>query len=587
MLSALYLSIRVSYLMIYSKRERQRKIAEMAPVVRIFATIFCVIALIYILPLESISHNSFDVILLSLQLISILAVLVFFTIGFEEFRGKLTDGRSGEPIALDYVTLLGSCIFLSLIILVTGGNESHFKILFLPTILFYTVRFGLSWGMAASGMAAFTLTAANLLSVFQHKGLNLELDIIYVGVFFLTSWLVGTMVEMEWAISDRLSSQVNRDDLTGFYNYRFLQEELKRKVKEEKTAPFALIKIDLDYFKYYNEVHGYQAGDRLLIEVAEKIVDVVGGSGKVFRHGSDEFVVIMEHGDNKKALEMAEKIRRGIKDNFTISSPDDYWEHELTVSLGLAFYPADGTTGEEILTKADQALYKAKEISGNKVEAYFSVLEYIKSHLEESEKEAFNKLGAFLAIINAKDHYTYGHSERVLIYASIIASLIGVPLQAKKYLQYGAYLHDIGKIEIDRAILNHPGGLDKDDWKIIKKHPLWGADIARQIRVLAPAIPAILFHHERYDGMGYPFNLSGKEIPLEGRIMALADAFDAMTVDRPYRRAISYEEAIVEIGKNKMTQFDPSLVDLFTDFLKQYQGVHEILTPEVKNEYLL
>jgi putative nucleotidyltransferase with HDIG domain len=284
---------------------------------------------------------------------------------------------------------------------------------------------------------------------------------------------------------------------------------------------------------------------------------------------------------------MAEKIRRGIKDNFTISSPDDYWEHELTVSLGLAFYPADGTTGEEILTKADQALYKAKEISGNKVEAYFSVLEYIKSHLEESEKEAFNKLGAFLAIINAKDHYTYGHSERVLIYASIIASLIGVPLQAKKYLQYGAYLHDIGKIEIDRAILNHPGGLDKDDWKIIKKHPLWGADIARQIRVLAPAIPAILFHHERYDGMGYPFNLSGKEIPLEGRIMALADAFDAMTVDRPYRRAISYEEAIVEIGKNKMTQFDPSLVDLFTDFLKQYQGVHEILTPEVKNEYLL
>ena len=175
----------------------------------------------------------------------------------------------------------------------------------------------------------------------------------------------------------------------------------------------------------------------------------------------------------------------------------------------------------------------------------------------------------------------------MLIYASIIASLIGVPLQAKKYLQYGAYLHDIGKIEIDRAILNHPGGLDKDDWKIIKKHPLWGADIARQIRVLAPAIPAILFHHERYDGMGYPFNLSGKEIPLEGRIMALADAFDAMTVDRPYRRAISYEEAIVEIGKNKMTQFDPSLVDLFTDFLKQYQGVHEILTPEVKNEYLL
>lgn len=168
----------------YSKRERQKKIAEMAPVVRIFATIFCVISLVYILPIESISYSTINVLLIFLQLFSILAVLIFFTVGFERFRGKLVDGRANEPIILDYATLVGSLIFLSVIIFVTSGNQSQYKILFLPTILFYTVRFGLKWGFAASGMTAFTLTAVNVAAFVQHKALNLELDIIYIGIFF-------------------------------------------------------------------------------------------------------------------------------------------------------------------------------------------------------------------------------------------------------------------------------------------------------------------------------------------------------------------------------------------------------------------
>jgi len=225
----------------YSKRERQRKIAEMAPVVRIFATIFCVISLIYLFPLESTSYSTFSIILLSLQLIGILTILFLFTIGFEQFRNKFTGTRANEPIVLDFATLLGGLIFLSAIIFITGGNQSLYKILFLPTILFYTVRFGLKWGFAASGMTAFTLTAVNVAAFVQHKALNLELDIIYIGIFFLTSWLVGSMVDMERAISDRLSRQVNVDDLTGLYNRRFLQEELKRKTEEDNAASFALI----------------------------------------------------------------------------------------------------------------------------------------------------------------------------------------------------------------------------------------------------------------------------------------------------------------------------------------------------------
>jgi len=524
--------------------------------------------------------------LLSLQIIGILAILFLFTIGFEQFRGKFTGTRANEPIILDYATLLGSFIFLSAIIFVTGGNQSPYKILFLPTILFYTVRFGQKWGLAASGITAFTLAATNVAAFAQDEALNLELDVVFVGIYFLTSWLVGSMVDMERAISDRLSRQVNVDDLTGLYNRRFLQEELKRKTEEDNAASFALIMMGLDYFKYFNETRGHQAGDRLLVEVAGVIVDTVGESGNVFRSGSDEFAVIVDKGSREEALALAESIRENIKNNIVILDKEGYWDYDLTASLGLAFYPADGSTREDLLNKAEQALYKAKVISGNKVETFFSVLEFLKAQVDASEEEMFNKLTAFLAIINARDSYTYGHSERVLVYASIIATLMGMPPPAKKHLQYGAYLHDIGKIEIDRTILNNPSSLSDSEWEIMSKHPLWGANIARQIKALNPAIPAILYHHERYDGKGYPFNMSGKEIPLEGRIMALADSFDAMTIERPYRKAISYAEAISELERNKQVQFDPEIVDLFTDFLKRYQNVEQLLTPKIRENYL-
>ena len=573
--------------MLYSKRERYKRLLEMSPIVRVFSVIFITVSLIGIMPLPDNSSDATYILLLFAQLFLILVALYLFIFGYENFRARIYESKLTDPFYLDYITLIGSFTFISIIYFMTGGNESHYKILFLPTILFYTVRFGLKWGLAASGMTAFTLAAANVIALMQHKMLNLELDIIYIGIFFLTSWLAGSMVDMERAISDRLSKQVNVDDLTGLYNHRFLREELKRKTEEEQAASFTLMMMDLDYFQYYNETHGYQAGDRLLVEVAEDIIETVRDSGKVFRFGSDEFAVILDHGDQEKALGLAEAIRANIKESFTIADPEQYWEYDLTASLGLAFYPADGFTREELITKAEQALYKAKVISGNKVETYYSVLEFLRKQVDASEEEAFNKLTAFLAIINAKDHYTYGHSERVLIYASIIATLLGLPPPAKKYLQYGAYLHDIGKIEIDRSILNNPGNLNDSEWEIITKHPLWGANIARQIKALHPAVPPILYHHERYDGKGYPFNLPGKEIPLEGRIMALADSFDAMTVERPYRKAISYANAITELERNRQIQFDPDMVDLFTEFLRQYQSVDQLLTPKMKEQYLL
>ena len=554
----------------------------MAPVIRIFSVLFVAACVINTLPLD-VLYNSF-VGAITYQFGVVLIVLYFATFGLERLRNRLA-GKA--PIYFDYVTLVVSISLLSIILGISGGVESKYKILFLPTVLFYTVRFGIKWGFAASTMTAFTLTAANVAALIKNKDLNLEHDIVYIGVYYLVSWLVGSMVDMERAISDRLSMQVNVDDLTGLYSHRFLREELKRRTGKETAVPFALAMVSLDYFRYYAETHGHQASEKLMIEVAESIVDGVGNAGDVFRFGCDGFAVIIDDCDREKALNLAERIRRVVKARFTIDDPNKYWEYKLTASLGLAFYPSDGKSREDLIGKADQALYKAKMISGNKVETYYSVMEFLKAQVDASEEDAFNKLSAFLSIINARDQYTYGHSERVLIYASIIATLLGMPPPAKKYLQYGAYLHDIGKIEINRSVLNYPGKLSDEEWEIMTKHPLWGADIARQIKALHPAIPPILYHHERYDGSGYPYKLRGKDIPLEGRIMALADSFDAMTVERPYRKAIPYENAIAELERNCLNQFDPDMVNLFTGFLRQYQSVGQLLTPRMQEIYLL
>jgi HD-GYP domain-containing protein (c-di-GMP phosphodiesterase class II) len=240
---------------------------------------------------------------------------------------------------------------------------------------------------------------------------------------------------------------------------------------------------------------------------------------------------------------------------------------KITVSIGVASYPENAKTKEELVRLADEALYKAKSCSRNKVELYFSVLDELKQDLDQSEAELVNSTKMLIRIINAKDKYTFGHSERVGRYAVWIAEKIGLPIDEIKTIKIGAFLHDIGKIEIGSEVLNKRGRLTEAEFAVIQNHPVWGAGIIKAVDCLNHTIPLILYHHEKFDGSGYPAGIRGAHIPLPARILAVADSFDAMTSNRPYGERKTITEAVEELKKGAGMQFDPAIVDTFLQVL--------------------
>ena len=383
-------------------------------------------------------------------------------------------------------------------------------------------------------------------------------------------------------LKDRMLAQMNTDFLTGLNNHRYFQQRLNEEVElcESRSSRVSLLMIDIDRFKLVNDSLGHKIGDNVLQHVAGLLSETISENRVVSRYGGEEFTIILPDYSSEEALCFGEKLRHFILDHpFTASTKqrmdnkDDSISISVSISVGVATYPDHSTEADGLIMAADIALYRAKHLGRNNTCVYNASVKdgytdpyHVYTFIQDPSKCAIEALAA---AVDARDHYTRNHSENVSKYACDIGDRLGLNGGEMERLRLASLLHDVGKIGVPDRVLNKPSSLTGEETEVIRTHPAVGEAIVRNSRNLDEILPGILYHHEFYDGQGYPSGLSGEEIPLLARIISVADSYDALTTDRPYRRALSPRDAIELIWQNSGTQFDPEIVEIFIQTLKE------------------
>ena len=381
---------------------------------------------------------------------------------------------------------------------------------------------------------------------------------------------------------EQMFREARIDPLTGVNNYRSFVERVDQEFERCGQDPLALIYVDFDDFKLYNQLYGSAQGDLALQICAKAMEECAGNQGTVFRVGGKIFSVLLPGVDGRRAEIMARQIQSTISSRMAQNMGTA--KGNLTVSCGICVSPYAASTAKELIENADMAVYHAKSAGKNRVVLYrrntshvHGVSQQAKEIIERAERmdrassfrENANTVFALAAAIDAKDHYTYHHSLNVALYASILATGAGLSEEATLMIYEAAILHDIGKISIPELILNKNGRLSDEEYGVIKGHVNNSIEMIRHLPAMDYLIPAVLSHHERWDGSGYPRGVAGEDIPVAGRCLAIADSFDAMTSDRPYHKGISMEAAVEQLEKNSGTQFDPNLTKLFISLIRR------------------
>ncbi|TET08029.1 diguanylate cyclase, partial [Candidatus Aerophobetes bacterium] len=341
------------------------------------------------------------------------------------------------------------------------------------------------------------------------------------------------------------------DPLTGIYNSRYFYDGLRREINRTTRygGTTSVIMFDLDGFKNYNDLYGHQAGDYVLREVAQRMLRYCRQTDILARYGGDEFVILLPQTDQRGCIKLGERIRLGLEEGLFAGKRGEL-RCKVTVSGSVITSPQDGDEVEDLMRKLDILLYVAKWMGENRVYSPSTIsLQFIQDQLLER--------------VDQKDHYTRQHSERVSEYATTLARKMNLDKEQIEVIRISSLVHDVGKIGIPEVTLNKPGELDEQERSLIRAYPRNSAKIIRLSPLPREIIPLILHHHERWDGTGYPQGLKGEEIPLGARIIGLADAYDAMSVERPYRGSLKPQEVVEEIKKLAGSQFDPTLVEIF------------------------
>lgn len=505
--------------------------------------------------------------LIPVFIVGVIIAFIYFIWSFA-MNIKIIKTKYRYRILIENVLFM--IIFL-LAILSSGGNRSEYKYIFLFLITSTTIQSGLKSGISVSIISSIAILA---MDIFFMPGVSVnkyfQNDLILSGVFMLTAWPLGFYVKIEGEHINKLEELVNKDGLTELYNHRYFYDSLREKLilASNDETPVAMIFIDIDNFKHYNDLYGHQMGDEVLRTIGRILRENTRNQDIPARYGGEEFAIILPNTTEKEAVNLANKIRN------IIEITEFYGEENqpngiLTASMGISIYPYKAKDELELIKSADDALYRAKFFMKNRVETYTSILDELKADIDEKDVELVASIKTLISVINAKDRYTYGHSERVVLYSRLLADKLELSYEDKKLLIYGSYMHDIGKINISKDILTKRMPLTDEEWEILKKHPEDGIEIIKPVKSLENIIPIILNHHERFDGTGYPGRLKGEEIPYLARVLCVVDSFDAMTSNRPYNIKKTYDQAVVELRKYSGSQFDPNIAEKFIEVIDE------------------
>lgn len=346
---------------------------------------------------------------------------------------------------------------------------------------------------------------------------------------------------------ERLRYLAFHDELTGLYNRRYSDEELNR-INVERSYPISLILVDVNNLKIVNDTFGHEQGDLVIKCISQKMSNCVRKEDVIARIGGDEFIIILSNTTRDRTEEIIKSIKNVCVNCKKCVYRDKSQKIKTGISAGYVYLDTFTENLHQYLRHADDDMYRDK------------------MNMDGTKENEF--LMSLIEIMKQKDFYTEESNQRIGYLAIKMSEVLNMTIHEQRDLALTMYLHDIGKIGISDSILFKKSRLCNEELESIKKHSILGHNILRRLKKFESISKYVLYHHERWDGRGYPEGLSGEAIPLVSRVVSIIDSYDAILSKRPYSDAMSDKEAIDELIKNQGTQFDPSLVDLFVEIVK-------------------
>ncbi|MDA8146258.1 MAG: diguanylate cyclase [Thermaerobacter sp.] len=395
-------------------------------------------------------------------------------------------------------------------------------------------------------------------------------EVAYLSVMAEQAVVAGSNLRLY----EHLHQAAYTDRMTGLPNYRYFETYLEQILGQVGTGAFrelALLMVDLDHFKYVNDRFGHLKGDEVLRRVGVALREAVRPGDLVARYGGEEFTVVLPGTNVRAAEEVAERVRQRIEDLRWERVLGEPWH--LSASVGVASLSAGRQLFTSLLAAADGAMYRAKALGRNRVvrvEEAGGAAELREDTVIASLRYRNGEtLHALAALLDERDHYTLDHSMRMSLLARRLAAELGLSAPELQAVELGCLLHDVGKVRVSTGVLHKPGVLDPAEWDEVRRHPEVGRDLLQRVGEWGLVLDIVAYHHERWDGRGYPLGLRGQAIPRLARLVAIVDAFAAMRAPRPYRLALDLREALQQLEQGRGTSFDPQIVDRLMDMLRR------------------